>query len=490
MESGAYEQAIPLYEQLLREDPRNEEAIIGLKTAREKVIDTSLIQVRLSRIAENHQNALDILSHLVFLENSWKTYPAGRVAFTQDEETGYAFDFVTRLLRKAVLDGKPLLAQYTANKYQPIFTGNYAEKFSYQLHHVKEAGIGQCNHLSSHPDRSKPYYIQFVQKLCAVWGKPGPAVSVHDLKAKGLFQDVSGEAQIEGLPHGFEGKFFSGFQSALKQSPWFHPQGARGAIPIHLIGNYIKTKEKELINQVHEYWVSVPYTAYELVTKTRQVPYQGSELKCYSGNCSYYPVTQYRTESYQESEPVTRYRSEARSQRYEAWRHRQVLKIIIDGKARLGTPESGVPRPDGLGAPVAMEALLSVTDRLESQSIQHDWNMPDIGLRPSPLNLPDPTAWLNQQADKMTRQFDSRLSEIWDSLYCKEAATSSESHSEVQAGGASGVSKEFLAQSGDPLHRCLRSKKNNPPEFVNRWYLTYFGIGTKEANEILGLKDF
>ena len=35
MESGAYEQAIPLYEQILREDPKNEEAIIGLKTARE-----------------------------------------------------------------------------------------------------------------------------------------------------------------------------------------------------------------------------------------------------------------------------------------------------------------------------------------------------------------------------------------------------------------------------------------------------------------------
>lgn len=468
METGAYEEAIPLFEQLLRSDPRDEKAIAGLKSAREKVIDSKLIQVRLSRIAENNQNAVDILAGLVALENKWQTYPAGKVAFTQDEESGYAFDFVAKTIVKALREAKPLLAQYTANKYALIFGTSQQKQFNSVQLQIKEAGLNQCKQLSTPVDRTKPYFLQFVKKLCSVWGDSGPATSSSaDPKAKGLFRDVDTGVRIEGIPQGFEGQFASDLQAALKSTPWFHPSGEAGTVRVNLSGSYKKTRDRDPIRQVHEYTVRVPYIAYEKVQKSREVPYQTTQLNCYSGTCTNTPVTQYRTEYYEESQPVTRYRNDPRTQAYEAWKYRQVLKIIVEGQVDLG----------------ASHTLISVSERTEKEAIQHDWNMPDIGLFPKPLDLPDPTDWLKRQSAATAQQFETKISETWNALYCADHLSDDLPKNDAN-------SKKVLALSGDQVHQCLRLAKKKPPEFVNRWYQAHFGINAAQANEILGLQDF
>src|SRR4051794_18068864 len=75
LEAGSYDRAMQLFEQYLRKNPDDSEALQGLKDARHGWIDKKLISVRMARLAGNQQQALDLLLEALNKEQNWKFLP-------------------------------------------------------------------------------------------------------------------------------------------------------------------------------------------------------------------------------------------------------------------------------------------------------------------------------------------------------------------------------------------------------------------------------
>ena len=65
MEQSLYGEAEQVYEQILKEDPKDTEAAVGLKKARNGFIEKKLIAVRIARMAGGSVQSLKVFLHVV-----------------------------------------------------------------------------------------------------------------------------------------------------------------------------------------------------------------------------------------------------------------------------------------------------------------------------------------------------------------------------------------------------------------------------------------
>ncbi len=84
MDKESYDDAIRTYETILKRSPNDTDAIAGLRSAKEKYLDKRLIEIRLARIGNNHEQSWDMLLDLVKRERVWNFYPTGKVTFSQE----------------------------------------------------------------------------------------------------------------------------------------------------------------------------------------------------------------------------------------------------------------------------------------------------------------------------------------------------------------------------------------------------------------------
>ncbi|MDB2426188.1 hypothetical protein N9W41_01450, partial [bacterium] len=113
----SYDQAIGVYQDILRYDPKDRGALAGLTKARVGWIGKKLIQVRLLRLAGNHRKSLDLLLSIYSNENAWGVFPTGAAAFTQEEESHFAQKSIKFVVLKSLKKNKPLKAQFYLEKY-------------------------------------------------------------------------------------------------------------------------------------------------------------------------------------------------------------------------------------------------------------------------------------------------------------------------------------------------------------------------------------
>src|SRR5262249_53312675 len=140
------------------------------------------------------------------------------------------------------------------------------------------------------------------------------------------------------------------------------------------------------------------YTAYENVTRNRQVPYTEYDYQCDSqNNCRNVPVTRYRTDYYEETVPVTRYRDVPHSQAYDGYNRYQLLALSVNGETNYAVTKKPI----------------SFADRSEKSGFEHDWNMPDIGLHPQSAGLPDPLDWLKEEVGNLGRTWGAQATDTW-----------------------------------------------------------------------------
>ena len=455
MQNEAFEEAALVYEQIIAKNPKDAEAAVGLRRAREKTIDTKLIQVRMSRLGGNDQNAADMLLKIILNENQWQLYPSGKAQYTQEEEKDFSLGYLTRKIEKANSDQFPLLSLFILKKFAPIFDGAQSKRMSVLQAKTKSRGLDICKKLVALRRRELPYFSLWVKDFCGTFSNDSTeAASFQVEQLKGLFSQVSLKGNIEGLSQ----SDYAGLQQALleglKTSVWYDPKGANRA-EVRLDGSFSNDHTTQSIQQFHSYTIQEPYTDYELQTRSREVPYTDTEARIdpYSGRLEHQSVTKYRSEFYQESIPVTAYRNVPMSQPYGAIQHRQVLLLALSGEVNFGENHW----------------ILSFNERSDQSGIEHHVSMPDIGLFPKSLNLPNPTTWLKGQTQNVKSAFEKKSSELWDSLYCRPSDGSS------------------IAASGEQVLKCGRNRSKQPPEFVLKWYQDNLGVTPEQANEVMKL---
>lgn len=445
-EQGAYREAIQTYEAILQQDPNDAEALAGLKKARTTFIDKKLIEVRKARMGANRQLALDTLLEICQLENAWSYYPGGPMANTQEEESAEAMRFVETQVGDSITKERPLFGLYLLTHYKPIFSGSFTGRREYLLRGLHKAGKKQCDGLARQETPTQPYYSEFVRKVCVAWGLPGQGKATGAAaKRATLYKALSVQSAITGFPEPYQRAMRSALDRAFRETPWFDPKGAR-TLSLNLHGRFHLEHQREREHRVHGYTVQVPYTAYEEVTKTRQVPYTDSFSK----------QTRYRTETYSEQQPVTRTQSIPRTQNYDGIAHHQELEWRAQGDLKL--------------ASLSRTLLLDATS--EKEGFEHHWNLPNIGLYPEKADLEDPDAWVRHHAERLASDLRAQSDDVWENLYCQPQATD-----------------PTLVATGDLVHRCLRLRVQSPPDFASAWYDKFVGLSVEQAHELLKLSE-
>ncbi len=442
---GAYRAAIETYEAALLEEPRNEKALAGLKRARTTFIDKTLIEVRMARFAGNLRLALDLLLEIVTAEAKWAYAPVGAVATTQSEESQEALRYIEAQVMDAIRRERPLGGLYLLTHYQPIFSGELSGRHAFLVDDLtRRAGARQCRTLAKIQTAKYPYFSEFVRKVCTAWGMSDQGkASLLNAKRAELYRGVKVAANVDGLPAPYRSGIDAALENALESSPWFDPKGGR-ILTVVLDGKFQLEHQKNPEHRFHGYTEQVPYTDYEEVTKTRQVPVVVND------------VTTYQTEFYSEREPVTRYHHVPRSQPYDGVYHRQSLEFRAGGTLTLNK----ISKP------------LRIDGSTHREGFEHHWNMPAIGLHSERPHLEDPETWVRQQAERLGSDMSVSANDIWDSLYCESVS-----------------GEPTLIATGDQVHRCLRSRLKLPPAFVEAWYSRFMGLSAREADRLLHFSD-
>src|ERR1044072_9544649 len=101
---GEFFAAASLYQQVVPSNPNNAVAIERLRTSRQQVIEKRLIEVRLLRMSENHQDALDKLKNVMADEAKWNVAPPGAAYSAQTEEIEELFRWFNAQVKREIAD--------------------------------------------------------------------------------------------------------------------------------------------------------------------------------------------------------------------------------------------------------------------------------------------------------------------------------------------------------------------------------------------------
>lgn len=460
-EAGNYEAAMKAYDTLVKQDDKDDDAIIGLQKTREKLVDIGLLRVRKIRLRGKTTQSTDTLLDLVRQENEWKFFPKDRVMFTQEEETKEAFGIVSRMVDDALRKGQPLRASFFLRHYEPIFQGQLLQLYERKKATVAKKGESSCTELASKNLDKKPFLAGFLKKYCAHWGVAHRSIAKsEDARAESLYRDIGLDIAIDGIPKDALSDFREDISWGLRQTPWYDP-AAKNILRLNLRGNFQNQHLKRAVPQEHHYTISVPYTEYVTVQRSRQVPVTRYRQQCtytYGGYQSCYNVayTDYETQYYSSVEPRIAYRQVPQVQPYMGYAHAQRLNISVNGSAVL----SGKMLP------------FRMSEVQQEESFSHDTDMPNIGLYPEEAELEDPLMFVKYQARDLGKKLESSLKSEWKTRYC---------------GSLSAKSLSFM--DGDSVIRCLKITVVDPPSAVHKWFSINFGVTTKQVDYLLGLND-
>lgn len=432
MDAGLYDDAARVYEEILTKSSDDEDAVIGLKKARDASVDKRLIEVRMARLGGNQDLALNLLLQVVELEKQWKLIPAGKVAFTQDEEKAFGLQFFQAKIGRDLREKKPLRGEYSLRKYRTLFSGEPSGRYRALQSQVQELGKNHCQtEWKKDLSKGKPFYTLLLKQVCSFWGE---TVSVHpdDLASLGalLFGSIQVRAKIEGLSEESRALWEEGVSKVFRGLAWFDQVGKK-KLDVVITGSLLESKSKNSRHQIHYYSVSEPYTEYVKVRKA------------IAGQPGKYT---------EEVEKRTSYRSVQKEHPYLAYEIEQILKLNVNAPVALGEP-----------SPI----LVGQSGETSAKGIEHYENIPMIGLSSKRVTLESPVAFANEQGKLFIKKFEKSLKSRWVELFCGSNAL----------GGGPTEGAESAA-------KCLRQRTEEPIPLIDEWLQKVFGIQSQELRQM------
>lgn len=162
-----FDEALTIMEELVVKDPKDSDYQVGLKQAREGVIDQTLIRVRMARLANNNQESLELLRKTVERENNWQLFPTGAVAFTQNEETNEAYKTLRTEVYSLNQRQRHLRALYLIERYKILFPESRRKTFDLAFNDAKTHAKKFCLEKSRTTSEKTYFYNQLISKWCS-----------------------------------------------------------------------------------------------------------------------------------------------------------------------------------------------------------------------------------------------------------------------------------------------------------------------------------
>jgi hypothetical protein len=484
---GSWAAAAELYDQALRDDPRDDQARLRRDRARVEAIRGALAQTHAAAAAHLDEPADTALEQAFRFVRTWKVSLPAEVAAQLQSELQAAEARLRRQLIAPIAQA-PLLAQTRARALPHLLAQPELSSLRAQFERaLADGAVAACTRMAERDDG--PYLAELSARYCQLLGTPVevPPVApelVRSLRVDGAIANI-GVADTNWLGGELNG--------VLERSVWHAPAGR--VVGAALSGSSVAQFRRDPV-VVDMPWTeqvayraletysepytttemrpeTVSYTEYESRTvsyteyESRTVSYSASESYTYScGTGSSYrtctgsrPVTRTRTESHPvtrtrtESHPVTRTRQEMRPHtetRYRSatrWvtRYRPESRVYHLQAVRVAgsyLADLSLTIDLGDGAPLA----LRVRDKQHGDGLLHDVEFAPAGISPSRPNLATAQAWFAAHATELRDALTAALDTRWQERYCSAAAFSVE-----EAARCAHAGKQLPAAARAPL---------------------------------------
>lgn len=439
-EEGLHEAALEQWVLAYQKDKDDPEVLAGLRICQEKVSNDRLVRIRDLRNANDDEKALEELQSLMGLQSKHGIQLDFNSSTFQGRETALLWKHQKSQVMNLASQKKPLAAEVRYRKFANVFQS--MPEYATLKTSIDQAGVLQCKTLRKGL-KGKPFYRSFVTQYCKFF-EPNLAVKpTAETISTVLFANPSVSIKIEGSDEDMTAKMNKALAEGFEASAWYHPEAMK-SVAVNVGGRYKWNKYSETISQSHDYTVEIPYTAYESVRKTKEVPYSDSEYRCVGSDCKYETVTKYKTETYYESEPVTRYREETRVHHYKATKRRMEFEVVLNGNIAI----------DKLRFPFSF-----LKEETENK-ILHDENLPNIGLKPKTEDVTKPIAKFEYYSLLAGGDLRIDLDSLWIKQFCS-------------------------TPSEENVLRC-RKAPSYPEAFVDTWFLNNFGLSSKDTEAVIG----
>ena len=431
-EEGLHEAALEQWVLAFQHDSKDPEIQVGLRMCQEKVSNERLIHIRDLRLAKDDEQALSELQSLMGLQSKHGIQLDFNSSTFQGRETALLWKHQKSQVLNLTSQMKPLAAELRYRKYANVFQS--LPEYPTLKTTIDKTGVQQCKTLRKGLT-GKPFYRSFVTQYCKFFDPNNELKTKTATISSVLFAHPAVTIKIDGPDDDMSSKMLKAMSEGFEASAWYHPEAKKTA-NIEVSGRYKWDKSYVFITQAHSYTVEIPYTAYESVRKTREVPYSVQENGV--------TVTKYKSEDYYESEPVTRYRQETRVHRYAATKNTIDFEIILKGKIGLEQ----------------LKESFSFTKEESESKILHDENLPKIGLSPKTEDVTKPIAKFEYYSLLAGGDLRLELDALWVKQFCS-------------------------TPNEENVIRCRRAP-SYPETFVDTWFLNNFGVSSKDTEALIG----
>lgn len=446
LEAGLHQEASDAFEEILKNDPNNADARIGLAKSRSALWRKELVSIRLMRMSGDGKGALDRLEALLDKIRVWdvSSFQSGELV-SAEEEVRNGRRVLTSLIQQKLSERQPVVAIHYWNEYDQIREAKQFGSYTATLlEDIRGEGRELCKKLQGWVN-STSYSFNSVQKsVCAYFGGPANSVQLDYQKdyrfAKVVFTgglqfrnfDGNGATQTDILRNEIEQRM-QAFGLYSSESP--------NTLTIAATGEFVRNYSSRTSIKAHSYKVKVPYQDYEKYEEKEFVTvFQNGQPQSIEK-----PV--------QKTRPVTRFRTEPRTHRYPAVDHLEKLRLNFVLTART-----------------AEETSLAYAQEKENAFVTHDQNMPDIGLMPAEPKFIGVTDWLTEHFQTYAGQFVEKLATQTGDRFCQAVK-----------------GQEALAENAENFSRCAELNPKNVA--AKAWFTGNFGVSRAEILQILARKS-
>jgi hypothetical protein len=435
LDAGDYVHAAELYDQILSDDPHDQEALHQRDAARMSALRQSLFRAEAARASGANEDAGADLLELLGHRNGWSVTLDPRMDAPLAAEIAAHSTYLAATVAERTRRAGPLAGEALARQHRGLLDlGDFAAAHAQISNALAAAAQARCADLPS----TTPYLGWLVADYCTHFGAERTAPVPPN-----LYASVDLEGGIAGSP---DDSFRQAVRTGFTKSVWFAP-GASASLHASLDGSISTSFTSQAVTLHKHYTVEVPYTDYETQQQSYQVPYtettytteqvpetttnaDGSSSTSYTTQSVPQTTTSFRTETQDVTVPVTKYTTEDRDYAYDA--------IEEDGTYA----SSAVATFDALGMTAAARASFT------QYGYDSNASSAEAGLEPQQANLTTADGFASDQRASLRDEVAKQLDEKYLALYCTEVTYTPE-----QAAACSYLDVE---RAPDAVHTALR----------------------------------
>lgn len=444
LEQKEYGDALNLYEQILKTEPNDAEALSGRTKSRIGLIQKELIEVRFLRLSGQQLRANETLLQILGRVKDWSLYPDGPVAFTQFEEMSYASRAVEKDVEDALEKRRPFRAVADLQRWGSLFPAERTPALGNLKVKTQRLGQEQCVKWRDQNGR-QPYFARFLWKSCGLWNQPEMDLP----EAPELFSWMEPQLRwFEARPDpALETELVEKLQAAFRDSPWFDVHSSQVALA-KVEPKYTFRESRTAVQLVHGYVIAVPYDSKELVETTQWVPDDHTEsVRDATGNYRTEVIRKTRMVSRKDLRTITRMRDEVRSIPYAATRIE--IEAQLDFDLRFNDA-------------VFEDARKNYTGREDELLVQHTNDSPEVRLRPQSPRIPSAGETFAELTQKLTKEFSGELNTLWRRNFCRAPKSTQ------------------WSQVSENVHKCLYGAGDDVPDYAEQWLVRELGVTSAE----------